>query len=188
MLSHYLEISVRPDPEFTEPMLVSALLSKLHRALAELHSETIGISFPEHTLSPRSLGKTLRIHANATALDNLTNTQWLRGMRDHVFCTEIQPIPSTVEYRTVSRRQFKTNVERLRRRRMKRKGESYEEAAAQIPVTVERNPNLPFATLRSLSTGQSFNLFVEHGDLLSEPASGSFSSYGLSNQATIPWF
>ena len=188
MLSHYIEINVRPDPEFTEPMLVSALLSKLHRALAELKSDSIGISFPEHTLSPRSLGKTLRIHANAAALDNLTNTQWLRGMRDHVLCTEIQPIPDTVEYRTVSRRQFKTNVERLRRRRMKRKGESYEEAAAHIPATVERNPNLPFATLRSLSSGQTFNLFIEQGDLLPEPSSGSFSSYGLSNQATIPWF
>lgn len=188
MLSHYIEISIRPDPEFTEAMLISALLSKFHRALVELKTEHIGISFPEYQLSPRSLGNTLRIHADAAKLDSLVNTHWLRGMRDHILCSEIQPTPATTEYRTCSRRQFKTNVERLRRRRMKRKGESYEEATAHIPVTVERTPNLPFATLRSQSTGQSFNLCVEYGDIVEEPEWGTFSSYGLSNQATIPWF
>ncbi|MCL1552323.1 type I-F CRISPR-associated endoribonuclease Cas6/Csy4, partial [Xanthomonas nasturtii] len=49
--------------------------------------------------------------------------------------------------------------------------------------------SLPFVVLGSCSTGQaSFPLFIRHGPLLSEPKNGSFNSYGLSQEATVPWF
>ncbi|WP_244588639.1 type I-F CRISPR-associated endoribonuclease Cas6/Csy4, partial [Escherichia coli] len=41
----------------------------------------------------------------------------------------------------------------------------------------------PFVTSQ-----QQFKLFIRHGDLLTEPVKGEFSSYGLSATATIPWF
>ena len=31
-MDHYLEIRVLPDPEFSEEMLMAALMAKLHRA------------------------------------------------------------------------------------------------------------------------------------------------------------
>ncbi len=42
--------------------------------------------------------------------------------------------------------------------------------------------------MKSLSSQQQFKLFIRHGDLLTEPVKGEFSSYGLSATATIPWF
>ena len=34
-MDHYIEIRVLPDPEFSEEMLMSALVAKLHRALGQ---------------------------------------------------------------------------------------------------------------------------------------------------------
>ncbi|WP_027859511.1 type I-F CRISPR-associated endoribonuclease Cas6/Csy4 [Marinobacterium jannaschii] len=187
MLSHYLEISILPDPEFSTPMLMNALLCKLHRALVSQPEVEVALSFPGYSRDPRSLGDRLRLHGSADALDQLGNS-WLRGMADHINSTGIEPIPQTASYCTVRRRQFKSSAERLRRRRMKRHGESYEQAAALIPDSVERKSQLPFATLRSTSSGQQFQLFIEQSEATAEPKDGTFNRYGLSQQATVPWF
>jgi len=188
MLTHYIEISIRPDPEFTESMLLNALLSKYHRASVELKNRTVGLSFPAYSHKPRTLGNIVRIHADKAVLEELMNLGWLKGMRDHLLCADIQRVPNDAKYCTFSRKQFKTSAERLRRRRMQRKGENYEQAALNVPVTVERKTDLPFATLRSSSTGQTYPLFISRGEILSENKAGEFNSYGLSAIATVPWF
>jgi CRISPR-associated endonuclease Csy4 len=191
MTTHYIDIAILPDPEFSHAHLMAALLSKLHRALVQLHSDNIGVSFPQHVnapLSKRTLGSVLRLHGPESALQDLMALDWLKGMRDHTSVAAIAPVPPQASHRVVRRRQFKTSVERLRRRRMRRKGETAEQAAQAIPNEAERKPDLPFARLRSQSTSQSYALFVEHGPLLSEPRAGSFNTYGLSQGGSIPWF
>ena len=191
MTTHYIDITLLPDPEFSHAHLLGALLSKLHRALVQRKSSDIGVSFPQHVnapLSQRTLGSVLRLHGPQHALEALMAQDWLRGMRDHVALTPLAAAPPNAPHRLVLRRQFKTNAERLRRRRMARKGETAEQAAAAIPDTVERKPNLPFAQLRSSSTGQPFCLFVEHGALQPGAVAGSFNTYGLSQGGSVPWF
>lgn len=191
MTTHYIDITILPDPEFSHAHLIGALLSKLHRGLVQLKSSSIGVSFPQHVNAPitkRSLGSAVRLHGTQAALQALMELDWLKGMRDHITLSDVAPVPTQTSHRTVQRKQFKTNVDRLRRRRMLRKGETAEQAAQAIPLHVERTPDLPFANLRSLSTGQIFALFVEHGPVRSEPASGAFNTYGLSQGASIPWF
>ena len=191
MTTHYIDITLLPDPEFSHAHLLGALLSKLHRALVQRKASDIGVSFPQHVnapLSKRTLGAVLRLHGSPAALQALMAEPWLKGMRDHVQVSDLAAVPVGVQYRMVQRRQFKTNADRLRRRRMARKGETAEQAAAAIPDTVERKTNLPFAQLRSSSTGQPFCLFVEHGTLQPQAVVGSFNTYGLSLSATVPWF
>lgn len=188
MTTHYLDLTVIPDPETSAPQLLSALHSKLHQALVQLRVDDIGVSFPRYSRNPRGLGNILRLHGSPSGLQRLMDNDWLKGVRDHVRMTEISPAPVTAEHRTVSRKQFKTNAERLRRRRMKRKGESAEQAALAIPSTVERKPDLPFIQLRSQSTMQAFHLFIALGPPRPDPVAGSFNSYGLGGRATIPWF
>ena len=166
-------------------------MSKLHRALVQLQTNTIGVSFPRHVVVPvsqRTLGSVLRLHSSESALSELMSLNWLKGMRDHVTVSDLAPVPSGALHRLVKRRQFKTNVDRLRRRRMKRKGETVEQAVCAIPDTVERTPKLPFVQLRSTSTGQAFCVFIEHGDVQANNISGSFSTYGLSQGGSTPWF
>ncbi|KAB0588568.1 type I-F CRISPR-associated endoribonuclease Cas6/Csy4 [Comamonas kerstersii] len=191
MTTHYLDITILPDPEFSHAHLMGSLLSKLHRALVQHGKGDIGVSFPLHVdalATKRTLGSIVRLHGTPQALQALEALNWLKGMRDHIALGSVLAVPAGASHRQVLRRQFKTSVERLRRRRMQRKGETAEQAAQAIPMHVERKPNLPFANLRSLSTGQIFALFIEHGPLLPQPVDGSFNTYGLSQGASIPWF
>lgn len=191
MTTHYIDITILPDPEFSHAHLMGALLSKLHRALVQLGSGEVGVSFPQHVNAPvskRTLGSLVRLHGTQQALEQLSAIDWLKGMRDHIALAALSPVPAGASHRCVQRRQFKTSVERLRRRRMQRKGETAEQAAEAIPLHVERKPDLPFANVRSHSTAQTFALFVEHGPLLSQAVAGKFNTYGLSQGASVPWF
>ena len=188
MLSHYVEIQILPDPEFPAPVLMSALFSKLHRVLVNNEQSSVGISFPEYSFKPRTLGSTLRLHSEAATLESLMRARWMKGLAEYAEVNALHPVPERVQYCIFKRRQFKTNVERLRRRRMKRHGEDYEQAASAVPSSVAQQPELPFATVRSQSTQQRFNLFVERSDTLAEPIFGPFNYYGLSDTATVPWF
>lgn len=191
MTTHYINITLLPDPEFNHAHLLGALVAKLHRALVQGQTTDIGVSYPQHIgqpLTKRTLGAVLRLHGTPEALQRLMGQDWLKGMRDHTQVDELLPVPANAQHRTVLRRQFKTNADRLRRRRMERKGETNEQAAAAIPDTVERRPDLPFVQLRSSSTGQPFCLCVEHGPLQGLPVAGDFNTYGLGRGATVPWF
>jgi CRISPR-associated endonuclease Csy4 len=188
MTTHYIDVTLLPDPEFSREQLLGALVSKLHRALVQLRANDIGISFPEYSMRPRSLGRLLRLHSGDAALQHLMAQPWLHGMREHVNLTRTLPVPPDAAHRLVQRCQFKTNAERLRRRRMRRKNETAGQAAAAIPDSIERRPDLPYLQLRSASTGQPFCLFVDQEAKLAESVSGTFNSYGLSQGASVPWF
>lgn len=188
MTSHYVDLTVVPDAETGVAPLFGALYDRLHRALAQQRLDSIGVSFPQYSVIPRNLGDTLRLHGSETTLRNFLGSDWLRGVRDHVRCTDIAGAPTNAAHRTVGRRQFQSNVERLRRRRMKRKGETAEQAARAIPDSAAEKPTLPYLHLRSLSTGQPFCLFIELGPLRQSPTEGRFNTYGLGEGSTIPWF
>ena len=188
MVTHYIDITLLPDAEFSHAHLLAALYAKLHQALALHQANDIGVSFPQHSLRPRTLGTVVRVHGTVAGLARLMRTDWLQGMRDHVKRSNVQPVPENAPHCVVQRRQFKTSVERLRRRRMQRKGESAEQAAAAIPQSVERTPNLPYVQLKSATTKQPFFLFIEIGKVHTTPVIGLFNTYGLSQTTTIPWF
>ena len=188
MTTHYTDLHLRPDPETNTTTLLGALCDRFHLALVQQREDNLGISFPGYSMSPRTLGTTLRLHGKEPTLRAFMQADWLRGMRDHVHLSETAAAPATAPHRTVRRKQFKTNAARLRRRRMKRKGETRAQARAAIPDSMEQHPNLPYVHLRSRSTGQVFCLFVALGPLLPEAVHGRFNSHGLSSGATIPWF
>lgn len=188
MTTHYVDLTVVPDAETGVAPLMGALYDRLHRALVQQRIDELGVSFPQYSVIPRNLGDTLRLHGSETGLNSFLGSDWLRGLRDHVRSTGVATAPVGVPHRTVGRRQFKSNVERLRRRRMKRKGETAEQAARAIPDSAAEKPTLPYVHLRSLSTGQPYCLFIELGPLRPEPAAGRFNTYGLGEGSTVPWF
>lgn len=188
-MNHYIEIQLRPDPEFSAPDLMGALFTKLHRGLVTLGSGDVGISFPGYSLKPFGVGDILRLHGTAESLDRLMSQGWLSGMRDHTQVSAIQNVPADAAHCVVRRRQFKTNAERMRRRRARRHGESMEQAREHIPASVERRVALPFVMTRSHSSEQRFCLFVEQSPPTATAVSGNFSAYGFSQGgATVPWF
>jgi CRISPR-associated endonuclease Csy4 len=187
----YLDWQVRPDPEVLPPEVMSQAMQRLHQQLTRSGERHVGVSFPEHAASSFrcSLGHRLRLHGPVAALEALAGGQWLGPVRDHLTGGVLQSVPTEVlGHRVVSRVQAKSNVERLRRRQMKRKGLTQEEAVAAIPDQAKETLVLPYVELRSSSTGQPFPLFVRHGPVQEWPVTGEFGAYGLSPTSTVPWF
>ncbi|MFG6654824.1 type I-F CRISPR-associated endoribonuclease Cas6/Csy4 [Scandinavium sp. M-37] len=185
-MESYLEIRVLSDPEFSDEMLMAALVAKLHRALGERGKGDIGISFPHVNLK---LGECLRLHGTAAALQELEAKGWRKGLNDYVACQTIAPVPQNALWRTVSRVQPKGSQERLLRRSVRKGWLTQLEADRRLSDAVDQQMlSLPFLNMKSLSNKNSFRLFIQHGEVVDQPVAGTFSTYGLSPVATIPWF
>ncbi|MGM0986710.1 MAG: type I-F CRISPR-associated endoribonuclease Cas6/Csy4 [Pseudomonadota bacterium] len=189
-MDHYLDIRLRPDPDFPSAMLMGALFSKLHRALHDLQADDIGVSFPDHKtgVRARTPGDRLRLHAEQSRLEQLMTISWLTGMRDHVMLAPIQPVPADAKHRVVRRRQFNTGGPSRARRYAQRHGIEVEEAQRLMETPAVRQIPLPFVQVSSRSSGQRFALFIEHGQPQPQPVTGRFNHHGLSSEATVPWF
>ena len=186
-MTHYLDIRLLTDPEFSPHHLLAALYAKLHRALVRLQADTIGISFPG-LHSGSTLGGHLRLIGPAGDLDALMALGWLNGMRDHVAVAPIAPVPEGVVHRALRRVQAKSSPERLRRRQMKRHTLTEAQARSSVPDSAQERLDLPFVQLTSVSTGQTFRLFLRLGPPQPAMPKGHFNAYGLSVTATIPCF
>lgn len=189
-MNHYIDIRLRADPDFSPAMLMGALYGKLHRALFDLEANDIGVSFPDHKtgVRARTPGDRLRIHGERARLDQLMALPWLRGVGELVDCSEISAVPSKVEHRTVRRRQFNTGSPSRAKRYARRHDMAQSEAQELLRVPAERRIALPFIQVGSRSSGERFAMFIEHGQLQGQPTTGQFNHYGLSREATIPWF
>ncbi|OGT87547.1 MAG: type I-F CRISPR-associated endoribonuclease Cas6/Csy4 [Gammaproteobacteria bacterium RIFOXYA12_FULL_61_12] len=184
----YIDIRLLPDPEFPSTLLMNALFGKLHRGLVTFGEGSIGVSFPDVGQKSHSLGHHLRLHGTAATLERFMQNGWLKGMSDHLTVGSPSAVPAHAQYRTVRRVQAKSNPERERRRLIARKGVSEDQARAAIPDEKAKLLDLPYVVLNSQSTNQQFRLFIEHMPKEAEARAGSFSAYGLSTTATVPWF
>lgn len=187
-MDHYIDLRLRPDPELVSTHVMDTLFSKLHLALATRQAGDVGISFPGVVAGRTGLGDMMRLHGGAKTLEALMGTQWLAGLLDYVHAGSLAAVPGDTPHRVVRRVQAKSSAERIRRRQMRRHGYDEGQARDRVPNSVERMLALPYVNLRSASTAQVFRLFIEHGPLLAVPQTGRFSLYGLSPQATVPWF
>ncbi len=217
-MNYFAEISVRYNPEISREQVRNTLFGKLHIALADLRNgpskdarfERIGVSFPDVTPSPlrhleltdgnaatggrkptSRLGYRLRLHSEQDdPLEALLKHNRLSVMRDYVDISDIQETPTSLKgHCCVKRVQAKSGVERLRKRRVTRHDIGYAEAIEQIPDDASELLSLPFIQMTSASTKQPrFRLFIDHGPLVDDAVPGTFNTYGLSSEATIPWF
>lgn len=187
-MDHYIDIKVKPNSEISTNQILAAILTELHKAMYTIHTNLVGISFPDIDTDQHSLGSRLRLHSSKSLLEQLISERSLSRMTDYAEITMALKVPLLLKHRTFQRVQVKSNPERLRRRYIRRHGTDELETIARIPDSVTKTLQLPFLQLASKSTGEYFKLFISPGVILDEPVSGLFSSYGLSRGATVPWF
>ncbi|AJQ97034.1 type I-F CRISPR-associated endoribonuclease Cas6/Csy4 [Gynuella sunshinyii] len=183
-MDYYFDIRVLPDPEFKETILMNAVYAKLHRIIMKAGQGRTGLSFPEFA---KSLGAVMRVHGSAGDLDNLLTENWLQGLRDYTEVTATLPVPSGCKHRVVRRRQAKS-AHNKRKRLITKGWKTVEDAWQKYPEESSTLLKLPYAQFQSMSSKSMMRVFVEHGPLIEQPVNGVFSSYGLSQTATIPWF
>lgn len=196
-MKYYLEINLLKQAEISMYFVWSKVFTQLHLAFVECKDQDdkipIGISFPDYMFDSEKefgmLGSKIRLFADdKMALIKLDLSKWLNRLQDYLQLSDIQEVPQNMvkEYAVFSRKQIKSNPERLARRRAKKDPSiSFEEALKRYQKT--DSTNLPYIQVNSLSNSNSFRLFVERK--ISETENkGCFSCYGLSNNVTVPIF
>jgi len=93
MTSHCLDFAIISGPEINTPHVMSALYENLHLALVRDRIDHIGVSFPRYSATPKTIGNVLRIHGIESMLHAFMETDWLKGVRDHVCMTAIAAAP-----------------------------------------------------------------------------------------------
>ena len=183
-MDSYIEITLLPDPEFPATVLMNAVYSKLHKALSDLRSTDIGVSFPK---SKQTLGDILRIHGTIEALEKLNAMNWIGGMSGYCHKSNIKPVPNVASFRNISRRQPTMSAAKLRRL-IKRRSITDEETHNYQLKMVTKEIDGPYVELISSSNGHKHRRYIMFSELLEEPRTGQFDQFGLSKVATIPWF
>ena len=180
----YIDIYLLPDPEFTATVLMNSLVSKLHKALCDLDSTSIGVSFPK---CKATLGNVLRIHSEKSILNDLQAFDWIGGMSSYCHQSQIKPVPSNVKFRTISRKQPTMSLAKLKRL-LKRGSITEMEVKSYRAKMFVKGLDNPYVELVSASNGNKHRRYIEFGPLQDQPVAGQFDSFGLSKIATIPWF
>ncbi|MDC7692542.1 type I-F CRISPR-associated endoribonuclease Cas6/Csy4 [Vogesella indigofera] len=190
-MSHYFDIRLLPDDDYSEEVLRNTLYGKLHKTLKKLEMQTVGVSFPQYGLvedgaqDRPEFGLVVRVHGSAEDLARLNGSGWLKGFTINAMVGAILPVPPATGWVRVIRKQVKTSVDRLRRRRMTRHGLSEEEVLLQLPEPAKLAPDLPFIMLYSGSTEQHYPIYIQQV-AVDAPAEGAFNTFGLSKVATLP--
>lgn len=185
-MDHHIDLRLVPESLDSLSFIMNSLFGRLHLSLSKAGKGEIGVSFPD--FNKRELGKVLRLHGKKPALVRFMELEWLRGFSDYIEASSIIAVPSNCQYRVVKRVQAKTSPQRLYRRSVKNGKITSEEAEAKIREYNITFLELPFVKIKSRSSGQFFKLFIHHGEIVSQEKIGKFSDYGLSSDATVPWF
>lgn len=183
-MNYYIDVLIKPDAEMRMNVLLNSLYTKLHKALCDLHSTNIGVSFPKYEVT---LGNVLRIHSNESALKALQDKNWVGGMIGYCEVSDVKPVPANVQYRSVSRKQ--TTMSNAKLKRLQQRGSISQDDVKQYKAKMfSKGLDNPYVELVSGSTGHRHRRYIEFGPLMDNPVDGDFDQFGLSKTATVPWF
>lgn len=195
-MQNYIEVTLIDSADFSPYELWSEVYRQLHIGLAEIKNSdnkvNIGFSFPQYRFNVEKgvgfLGTKLRVFAKSKSdLEKLNIQKWLELLIDYVHITSIREVPENIKgYATYSRKQVKTNAERLARHRVKRGDIGFDEALARYSNVVTTT-DLPYIQMKSLTSEKSFKLFIEKKNA-NQSETQVFSTYGLSSESSVPEF
>jgi len=183
-MDYYFDIRVKPDAEMRKNVILNKVYTKFHKALSELNSNNIGVSFPEYNIM---LGCVLRIHGTETNLQKIQSSQWLGGLIGYCQISTIQIVPEQVKYRTVSRIQSTMSPSKLKR--LIKRGSINDAEVSQYKAKMfQKGLDNPYLELESATNSHLHRRYLSFGGLRNSPTEGLFDHFGLSKIATIPWF
>lgn len=190
-MNYYVDITLLGDTEVSLGFIWQKIYAQMHLLLVEHQEEKmskIGFAFPYY-MQKFPLGDTLRVFASTQEeLETLNIEEGVKNFLDYVMINDIKKVPTEIKgYVTFSKKQFKSNPERLARRYAKKHNVKMEEALSLYKSMEAQKTDLPFVTLKSHSSKQYMKLFIEKSESDKE-IKGLFSKYGLSKTSTVPDF
>jgi len=206
-MDYYFEIRLKPTKDALESILLNIVYEKIHRALFDLNATDIGVSFPEYKVK---LGTLIRLHGPKERLQELSkswrNIVLTKGTLRPVWSdslsiegsllyvtTSVSEIPKNVKHRNISRKRPTMSMSKLRRLIKRReenadKGISLEDISSYRSKMFAQGLDNPYVDIWGEKKKQKYRRFFGFGELLNELIKGEFDTFGLSKDATIPWF
>lgn len=201
-MHYYVDLKMLAQDDMPLHQVWSNVFMQLHLSLVSIKDANnkvpIGVSFPEYVASKSThrLGTKLRIFAHTEAeLTQLSLAKWLDRLSDYVHISSTKAVPTTAHQQVIVRRVHPpASVDALARRYAKRSAagkhgaqavSSVDEARQRLQHYPDTLHQLAFIPLKSLSTGGDFNLVLRQATVDAVQA-GLFSTYGLSDGATLP--
>ncbi len=193
----FIELTIIPNAEISPYFIWPKLYTQLHLSMVEIKDVNdqvlVGVSFPEYKVVENKdkkfamLGSKLRLFAKDEAiLAQLNLNKWLERLTDYVHIKSMSVVPEkATSHLIVSRYREPRNPEALARRFAKRHSISVEDALTRLKDYKQEFDVLPYIQLKSLTGGESFNLFILQ-NLVDKEKVGAFSTYGLSSVSTVP--
>lgn len=192
-MKYYQEITLCPGSEINNYFLWQKIFQKIHLCFVNLKDSNgiipIGISFPEYNNNKNpELGSKLRFFsASENTLKELNLKHKFNYFFDYIHLTNIRRVLDKCIYAKYWRKQPKSSVARLARRKAKRENISFDKALEQLKGFNEQKIKTPYINIDSQSSGQKFRLFIIK-DVVEKPIEGGFNCYGLSLKTTVPEF
>lgn len=182
-MDYYIEIKLHPNHERNIAQLMNDVFGELHKRLFEINSKSIGVSFPKYS---EYLGDTIRIHGCKKDLEYFDQTDWCQKYKIFTSISSIYKVPAKVEYKIFSREQQNKSNSKLRRL-MKRNKISDEDRKKYIIKMMKEGIQSPYIEIISNSNKKRYRRYI----LMKESknlAQGEFDFFGLSKNASVPWF
>jgi len=189
-MKYYQEITLLPDAEIPLYFLWGKAYQQVHIALADLknsdNNAIVGCSFPKY--DGKHLGEKLRLFSNTEqGLLACDINKWFSRLTDYLHVTSIKPTPETTKYRVTSAVAPTMKTSKLNRliKRNSIDEEGIRRYEEKMAAKVRKEP---YIEMLSVTNGNKYKKFIALGALADSPTDGTFDTYGLSKQATIPWF
>lgn len=190
MNTHYFELKAIPHTELLQSEVLAHLMQQLHRQLPAYGGQ-IGISFPAYG-QQRTLGDIIRIFGTEAHLTQLHQQLYQQQeVKNYGLISNINPVPAHINKHYCYQRQHIKGTSDLRRaeKRLSAQQLPPEEIQQRLQNKLNKmgNCQLPHLHFKSASTQQTMTLFIKRTMKLKEHH-GTYNSYGLSNNATVPDF
>jgi len=183
-MDYYIEIKIQPDAEMRENVLLNKVYTKLHKTLCGLTSTDIGVSFPDYKIK---IGRMIRIHSTKSRLEQLNNLHWLGGLIGYCKCSKTIKVPENHKNIVISRKQSTMTQAKLKRL-IKRKNISETDIKQYKAKMFSNGLDNPYLELESASTLNKYRRYIQFSHIKEQKITGTFDQFGLSKQATVPWF
>jgi len=199
-MKHYIDITLLSSDDIGVNFLWSKVMMQVHLALVETQDENkkvaVAISFPQYRskVGTKSafLGHKLRLLAqNEKDFEQLNISKWLNRLEDYVHVKSVAAVPNEVKgYESYSKPTKLGSPLGYIKRRMKRKGETEEQATAHF-ANYKMSSDikaLPFIKMKSLGSEQTFNMAIKHRQVEKNEEVLRFNTYGINSKVSLPKF
>ncbi|MCW8930868.1 MAG: type I-F CRISPR-associated endoribonuclease Cas6/Csy4 [Gammaproteobacteria bacterium] len=184
-MDYYIDLFIQPDDEVPIYFIRNKAFNKLHKILFDINSHDVGVSFPK---LEKKLGDVIRLHSSHSSLEVLHNNNWLGGLSGYCKLSEVLQVPENIQgYRTISR--IRQNMTNSKLNRIITRGSISVEDVDNYRVKMLKNSlKNPYLDLQSISTNEKYRIYLKFSPIQEISHEGDFNHFGLSKEATVPWF